>query len=150
MLVASLVVVEVVLDDRLMIPGRKTHLKKTITITIDMVGGLKRVVLPLTMAIDSVDGVGGVVLAITMATTMATATATAMAITMTMTASMVMTMTMTMAMTMTMTMTIDVVGGMEGVVLDGQCTVARTGLDHLARIRRGRAHVLMAPHQAGC
>merc|ERR1719237_107626 len=51
---------------------------------------------------------------------------------------------------MTMTMTIDVVGGMEGVVLDGQCTVARTGLDHLARIRRGRAHVLTAPHQAGC
>merc|ERR1719237_1575829 len=85
-----------------------------------------------------------------MVTTMATATATAMAITMTMTATMVMTMTMTMAMTMTMTMTIDVVGGMEGVVLDGQCTVARMGLDHLARTRRGRAHVLMAPHQAGC
>merc|ERR1712210_402816 len=77
---------------------------------------------------------------------MATATATAMAMTMTMTATMV----MTMAMTMTMTMAIDVVGGMEGVVLDGQCTVARTGLDHLARIRRGRAHVLMAPNQAGC
>merc|ERR1712210_324611 len=77
---------------------------------------------------------------------MATATATAMAMTMTMTATMVMTMTMT----MTMAMTIDVVGGMEGVVLDGQCTVARTGLDHLARTRRGRAHVLMAPHQAGC
>merc|ERR550519_1655327 len=108
------------------------------------------------MAIDLVDGVGGVVLAITMATTMvttmATATATAMAITMTMTATMVMTMTMTMtmAMTMTMTMTIDVVGGTEGVVSDDQCTVARTGLDHLARTRRGRAHVLMAPHQAGC
>merc|ERR1712037_631386 len=87
-----------------------------------------------------------------MATIMATATA--MAITMTMTATMVMTMTMTMtmtmAMTMTMTMTIDVVGGMEGVVLDGQCTVARTGLDHLARTRRGRAHVLMAPRQPGC
>merc|ERR550519_520027 len=78
--------------------------------------------------------------------------ATAMAITMTMTATMVMTMTMTMTMvmTMTMTMTIDVVDGMEGVVLDGQCTVARTGLDRLARTRRGRAHVLMAPYQAGC
>merc|ERR1712037_1021957 len=60
------------------------------------------------------------------------------------------TMTMTMAMTMTMTMTIDVVGGMEGVVLDDQCTVARTGLDRLARTRRGRAHVAMAPYQAGC
>merc|ERR1719341_3092950 len=79
-------------------------------------------------------------MATTMVTTMATATATAMT----------MTMTMTMVMTMTMTMTIDVVGGMEGVVLDGQCTVALTDLDHLARTRRGRAHVLMAPNQPGC
>merc|ERR1719339_709996 len=57
-------------------------------------------------------------------------------------------------MTTTMAMTIDVVGGMEGVVLDGRrkisCTAARTGLDHLARKSRGQTHVLMASHRPGC
>merc|ERR1711934_1181077 len=134
MMAASLLGVGVVveraaLEGRPMIRGSKTHLRKTITITIDMVGGVKRVVLPLTMAI--VDGVEEVVLAI---------------ITMAMT----MTMTMRMAMTTTMAMTIDVVGGMEGVVLDGRCMAGRTGLDRLARTSRGQTHVLMASHRPGC
>merc|ERR1719193_1962334 len=41
-----------VLDARPMTPGNKTHLRKTNTITIDVVDGVKRVVLPITMAID--------------------------------------------------------------------------------------------------
>merc|ERR1719234_3071691 len=78
--VVVVVDVGVDLDGRLMTPGSKTHLskihlRKTITVTTDVVDGVKPVVLATIIPTVAVDGVAGVVLAtttlaITMTTTM--------------------------------------------------------------------------------
>merc|ERR1719239_664615 len=133
--VVSLLVVEVVvdvvegqgvvLDGRLMTPGSKNHLRKTITVTTDVV-----------------DGVKPVVLAITIPTT------TTMAITMTMTTTT--TLTTTMILTMTLTMTIDAMAGVVEVVMEGRCVASvLMGQDHLVQTTRGQTSVLTAPYQPG-
>merc|ERR1719239_1321841 len=108
----------VVLDGRPMTPGSKTHLRRTITVTVDVADGGKSVVQAITIPTVAVDGVGGVVSATT-----------TMAITMTMTTTMILTTTMTL--TMTLTMTIDAMAGVVEVVMEGRCVASvLMGQDH--------------------
>merc|ERR1712032_1072996 len=123
----------VVLDGRPMTPGSKTHLRRTITVTVDVADGVKSVVQAITIPTVAVDGVGGVVLATT-----------TMAITMTLTT------TMTLTMTLTLTMTIDAMDGVVEVVMEGRCMASvLMGLNRLVQTTRGQTSVLTAPYQPG-
>jgi len=143
--------VGVALDARLMTPGSKTHLRKTITskthrrkiitASTDVADGVKPVVQATMIPTVAVDGVVGVVLATT-----------TLAITMTMTTTMTMTLTTTMILTTTLTttMTTDVVDGVvEDAMEDHHVASALMGPDHLVQTTRGQARVLTAPNQPG-
>merc|ERR1712032_1155226 len=119
----------VVLDGRPMTPGSKTHLRRTITVTVDVADGVKSVVQAITIPTVAVDGVGGVVLATT---------------------TMAITMTMTTTMTLTLTMTIDAMDGVVEVVMEGRCMASvLMGLNRLVQTTRGQTSVLTAPYQPG-